>query len=86
MKTDRMIAYCGVDCAPCPDFVGGKCPGCRDTAWGDGPCLPVGCCREKEIEACGACSMFPCGEMEGFYTESESHKEAYLRMLAMRKQ
>ena len=84
MDTDRMIAYCGVNCAVCPDFTQGKCPGCRDTAWGDDPCLPVGCCRAKGIEVCGACETFPCGDMAGFYEESEGHREAYRRMCAVR--
>ena len=26
----RLIAFCGVDCAACPDYAGGRCPGCRD--------------------------------------------------------
>lgn len=85
MGIDPMIAYCGVDCAPCPDFTAGSCPGCRRTAWGDDPCMPVACCREKGIESCGACGAFPCADMAEFYRESERHKEAYQRMLNMRK-
>ncbi len=84
MGNDRMIAYCGVNCAVCPDCTQGKCSGCRDTAWGDDPCLPVGCCRAKGIEACGQCETFPCGDMAGFYEESEGHREAYRRMCAVR--
>ena len=34
MADDPMIAYCGVTCAACPDYAGGKCPGCRKTVWG----------------------------------------------------
>ncbi len=82
--TDPMIAYCGVDCAPCPDYAGGKCPGCRATEWGDDPCLPVRCCREKGIALCGECERFPCRNMADFYGESEGHKAAYLRMCIVR--
>lgn len=84
--TDPMIAYCGVNCAPCPDHTSGKCPSCRATVWGDDPCLPVGCCRERGISVCGQCEAFPCRDMAAFYEESEGHKEAYRRMLAVRKQ
>ena len=82
MVTGRdLIAYCGVDCSVCADFTGGKCPGCRQTEWKEGDeCLPVACCGKKGLSFCGECSAFPCGEMSGFYRESESHAEAYERM------
>lgn len=80
---DHLIAYCGVTCAPCPDHAAGKCPGCRETAWGDDPCPPVRCCREKGIRFCGECGDFPCEMMAEFYGESEGHKEAYRHMLAV---
>ena len=84
MTIDHLVAYCGVNCAGCPDYAGGKCSGCRDTVWDDDPCPPVRCCREKGIEVCGACDPFPCDMMAEFYEESEGHKEAYRRMRAMR--
>ena len=86
MADDPMIAYCGVTCAACPDYAGGKCPGCRKTVWGDDPCMPVRCCKEKGIDVCGQCGAFPCADMAAFYRESEGHKEAYRRMCAMRKE
>ena len=85
MAIDRMIAYCGVNCAQCPDDTSGKCPGCRNSEWGGDPCMPVACCQRKGIEACGQCGEFPCESMAEFYTESEGHREAYQRMLVMRK-
>ena len=82
-----MIAYCGVNCVVCPDYTAKKCPGCRQTKWSEGDiCFPVECCRQKEISLCGECAAFPCSEMAGFYEESESHKEAYARMLSIRKE
>lgn len=81
---DERIAYCGVDCRPCPDFMSGKCPGCRATAWGDDPCPPVACCQKRNIRFCGECDAFPCEMMAEFYGESVSHKEAYERMRACR--
>ena len=81
---ENRIAYCGVNCAACPDFESGVCPSCRRTDWGDDPCMPVRCCREKEIEACAYCGGFPCADMAEFYEESDSHRAAYRRMAALR--
>ena len=82
---DTKIAYCGVDCSVCPDYLNNVCPSCRLTQWEDGDeCMPVKCCREKGIDVCAFCAEFPCGSMAEFYMESESHKAAYRRMLAMR--
>ena len=81
---DPMIAYCGVDCAACDDFRNKTCPSCRGTDWGDDPCMPVACCREKGVECCGACDGFPCADMAAFYRESEGHRAAYRRMRALR--
>lgn len=75
------IAWCGVDCAACPDYLAGKCPDCRRTEWPEGDaCPPVTCCREKGVRLCGACPQFPCRMMEEFYEESDSHREARRRM------
>ncbi len=79
------IGYCGVDCADCPDYLSGKCPDCRRSEWPDGdPCMPIARCRRKGIESCGQCDVFPCGDMAGFYEESESHRAAYARMKALK--
>ncbi|MBO4326055.1 MAG: DUF3795 domain-containing protein [Clostridia bacterium] len=81
-----LIAYCGVDCSACSDYLNSKCPGCRKTEWCDSDiCLPVECCQKKGIRLCGECESFPCTEMSDFYEESESHKEAYGRMLSVNK-
>ena len=80
----EMTAYCGVDCAVCPDHTGGKCPGCRHADWREGDiCLPVECCRGKGISFCGECPSFPCADMTAFYEESESHTRAYDLMLTV---
>ena len=81
---DRMIAYCGVDCSVCTDFLSGKCPSCRLSEWKDDDiCMPVRCCREKGIGCCGECPVFPCADMADFYEESDSHRQAYVRMAAV---
>ena len=83
MKTE--IAFCGVDCSDCGDYLDGKCPSCRMTKWEEGAvCMPVQCCGEKGIACCAFCPGFPCGDMKEFYEESESHRLAYQLMLDMR--
>ncbi|MCR4722264.1 MAG: DUF3795 domain-containing protein [Eubacteriales bacterium] len=87
MKTESLIAYCGVDCSECVDFKVNKCPSCRLTAWKeDDICMPVKCCREKGIEFCSECHKFPCEIMKEFYEESDSHREALSRMIRMGKE
>ncbi len=75
------IAFCGVDCSACPDYLSGKCPNCRNSAWSEGDaCMPVTCCRSKSTLCCGDCERFPCADMEAFYAESEGHRQALGRM------
>jgi GNAT superfamily N-acetyltransferase len=75
------IAFCGVDCAVCPDFLSGKCPDCRKTTQAEGDaCLPAACCLEKGFLCCGDCESFPCSDMADFYAESEGHRQALERM------
>ena len=81
---ESYIAYCGVDCRPCSDFVSHKCPGCRQTEWKeDNICMPVSCCLRQNISACGECPSFPCADMQEFYQETVSHQEAYHHMCAV---
>ena len=80
-----LIAYCGVDCLACPDYQNKICPSCRKTEWkADDICMPVKCCKEKEIEFCAHCEGFPCEDMAEFYEESESHRNAYMQMCKIR--
>lgn len=82
----EMTAYCGVDCAACPDLIGRRCPGCRQTDWQEGDiCLPAECCRGKKISFCGECPSFLCADMKAFYEESESHERAFALMLSLQK-
>lgn len=78
------IGFCGVNCAACPDSVSKKCPGCRQTEWGDDPCMPVRCCAERNILHCGECEAFPCPDMKAFFEESDGHREAFERLCALR--
>lgn len=81
-----LIAYCGVDCSVCQDYLDGKCPSCRETEWTkDDMCMPVKCCRAKDIDFCAGCGEFPCTDMKDFYDETERHWEAFLRMEDMRR-
>lgn len=85
MNTEDMIAYCGVNCSDCDDYKSDTCPSCKLTEWIEGDiCMPVKCCRKKKIEFCADCDDFPCESMAEFYEESDSHKEAFTRMVVMR--
>ncbi len=81
----KYSGYCGVDCSVCGDYLDGKCPSCRESDWsGSDICLPVKCCVDKGISLCGQCGEFPCQMMSEFYQESDSHRQAGLRMSRMR--
>ena len=85
MTTKNGTAYCGVDCSVCPDFINKTCPSCRLTEWKeDDICMPVKCCREKDIDFCAFCAGFPCADMSEFYNESDGHRRAYELMRIMR--
>ena len=82
---EDLVAYCGVDCSACQDYESGACPSCRVSEWSeDDICLPVRCCRDKGLWSCASCDGFPCEDMAAFYGESESHGQAYQRMLGVR--
>ena len=84
-ELNDLVAYCGVDCAACPDYAAERCPGCRKSEWPDGdPCMPIACCQARGISFCGQCAGFPCADMRGFYGESDGHRAAYARMRALR--
>lgn len=75
------LGYCGVDCSACDDFLQHNCLGCRRTDWAEGDlCAPIACCTSQGIRCCGECADFPCGMMDGFYQESESHRMAFQLM------
>ena len=87
LKEERMapmLAYCGVDCAACADYLDKRCPSCRWTDWRDDPCMPVRCCREKGIECCAFCGVVPFESSAEVYAESEGHRAAFRRMRALR--
>ena len=78
---NEMIAFCGVDCAQCTDYLSSKCPGCRESIGeGENMCNAVRCCISREIDCCGQCGNFPCDDMMAFFEETLSHKEAGIRM------
>ena len=75
---NTQIAYCGVNCFACSDYINKICPSCKHTQWTEEDiCMPVKCCKEKGIDFCAFCNNFPCDDMADFYEESKSHKYVY---------
>lgn len=76
VEGDRMTqyayGYCGMPCALCTRYrTDGKsrCPGCSHDGYYTEPCKVYRCCREKNLNHCGACEGFPCvklGKMGDF--------------------
>ena len=45
---NNQIAYCGVNCFACSDYINKICPSCKHTQWTEEDiCMPVKCCKEK---------------------------------------
>ena len=84
-KSLYTIAFCGVDCGACSDYAKGICPGCRASAHTSSEdCMAVICCEGRGIAFCSECAEFPCENMLAFFEETDSHREAYARLKAMR--
>ena len=80
-KELKLIGFCGVDCSVCSDYTNNVCTGCRASAHtGTEVCMAVACCEDKNIDFCSGCKQFPCDSMKAFFDESDSHREAYVRL------
>ena len=83
-KELNLIGFCGVDCSVCSDYTTGICTGCRASAHTTTEdCPTVICCEEKNIDFCSGCEQFPCEGMQEFFTESDSHREAFDRLKSL---
>ena len=64
-REDRWLSLCGLNCALCPMFVGGYCPGCGGGA-GNQPCAVQRCAKQREgIAYCYQCAEYPCEKYAG---------------------
>ena len=55
------IAYCGLACCLCSR--NDTCPGCHEGGCDiHGWCKNYNCCREKSLNGCWECSVFPCAD------------------------
>ena len=55
------IAYCGLACCVCSR--NDTCPGCQAGGCDiHGWCKNYNCCREKSLNGCWECSVFPCAD------------------------
>jgi hypothetical protein len=53
----ELVASCGLYCAACKSYLGGKCKGCQQNskaAW----CKVRSCCIDKQISSCAECAEF----------------------------
>lgn len=59
MKRELGIAYCGLACCFCGEHI--ACPGCGAGGCKDKEnCKNYTCCREKGLDGCWECEVFPC--------------------------
>ena len=64
-RRDLAFSLCGLNCALCPMYLGGHCPGCGGGA-GNQSCKIARCGMEHNgIEYCFRCGEFPCGRYDG---------------------
>ncbi len=59
-------SVCGIDCDDCKFKTERNCKGCKiiqgNVFWGK--CDLYICCKEKQLENCGECSVFPCDKLK----------------------
>lgn len=56
------FALCGLDCSQCGSFQNKECNGCHTMNGTSiyGRCEWYHCCKDKKLEHCGQCDIFPC--------------------------
>lgn len=66
----KSITACGEYCSNCEKKKIGKCPGCIESdgyvpEWTEsGRCKVHNFCRQHNVQFCGLCAQFPCGNIE----------------------
>jgi len=78
------FSSCGIVCDSCDWFTGEKqprCPGCETVEgkpfWGD--CETYACVKERGVDHCGKCGVFPCDGFMSRYDPREGQENAVLR-------
>jgi hypothetical protein len=68
----NLVAYCGLYCGACPQFVKAKCQGCQKNdkaTW----CQIRVCCAEKSFSSCAQCKDFSdvnnCKKFNNFFSK-----------------
>lgn len=59
------VAACGLACAECRKFIGGKCPGCakyEKATW----CEIRTCCKSHDYISCADCQIMPLADCKKF--------------------
>lgn len=56
-ENESLVAYCGLYCGACRQYLRGKCSGCMESkkmGW----CKLRSCCRERNYRSCAECTDF----------------------------
>lgn len=56
---ERLLGKCGFYCGACPTYQKGGCLGCEE-AHVTGECFTRDCVKERRLNFCGECPLFPC--------------------------
>lgn len=65
---DYPYGYCGMPCALCTRYhINGssRCEGCSKGGYYTDVCKVHGCCTQKGLAHCGACTEYPCRRLGG---------------------
>ncbi len=53
-----LLAYCGLYCGACKQYLAEKCEGCKKNIKSEKWCQLKNCCKENNYQTCADCSTF----------------------------
>lgn len=68
----NLIAFCGLYCGSCRQYLKGKCPGCRDNVKAEW-CKVRKCCIEYKFQSCADCTtieLMKCKKFNNFISKA----------------
>jgi hypothetical protein len=63
----NLVAYCGLYCGACKQYLNKKCPGCHENikaSW----CKIRECCNENNLKSCADCNKIDLNECKKYNT------------------